>query len=253
MIYDYPEYYETTFSFRDLRGEVDFLKLTIDKCSGISVKNILEIGCGPASHARDIISLGFNYGGLDINSNMLDYAAYKNNDLREHMELYEADMRSFEFDKKYDFAFIMIGSLYVNGTEEMNSHFDSISKSLNSGSLYFLDWCIQFSDPEEFKNYNEFTIEKNGLRISSRFDIRLLDKESKMYEEIWTININDRGRHKKFEMIERNKAILPNEFKEFIYKRDDFEIVGWWKEWNFDKPVEINSEVIRPLVILRKK
>ena len=72
-----------------------------------------------------------------------------------------------------------------------------------------------------------------------------------MYEEVWTVNVNDHGRHRAFEMVERNKAILPNEFMKFLQARTDFEFVGWWKDWNLQQPIVSKADVSRPVVLIR--
>ena len=252
MLYDYPEYYETAFSFRDIEKESDFIDLCIKKYSKIDVLNIFEIACGNAPHAGNLTKLGYRYHGLDLNRNMIDFATYKWRNLDPPIDIIEADMIKFDHEMKQDFAFVMLGSLYLNSFDEIKSHFDSMSNLLNTGGLYFLDWCIQFGDPLEHNNNNRFVIEKNGIEIDSHFNVKLIDKDHQMYEEIWTVNVNDHGRHKQFSMIERNKAILPEEFLKLIADRNDFEFIGWWREWDFDKPIENKHPVTRPVAIIRK-
>jgi len=252
MLYDYPEYYETAFSFRNIEEETKFLHQCIQQFSKINVTDIFEIGCGNAPHAGLLSELGYNYHGLDLSRNMLDYAMYKWKDLPNKIQLQEATMVDFSYKQKVDFAFVMLGSLYLNSFDEIKSHFDSMSKLLNEGGLYFLDWCIQFGDPLAHNNNNRFKIEKDGIEVESEFNIKLLDKDHQMCEEVWTINVNDRGRHKQFNMIERNKAILPQQFLKLIKERNDFEFVGWWKDWDLEHPIENENDVSRPIAIIRK-
>lgn len=252
MLYDHPEYYEIAFSFRDIPGEVALLHACIDALSDISVRHVLEIGCGPAPHAGELASRGYRYTGLDINRNMLDYAIYKWRHLNPRPQLLQANMVSFDCDHQVDFAYVLLGSLYLNSIEEMTSHFDSVAKVLNSGGLYFLDWCIQFSDPLLHNDNNAFTIERDGIAVESRFAIKLLDSTRQMYEEIWTVHVNDHGRHRTLEMIERNKAILPGEFMKFLQARPDFEFVGWWKDWNLQEPIVSEADVSRPVALIRR-
>ncbi|NOY88810.1 MAG: class I SAM-dependent methyltransferase [FCB group bacterium] len=252
MLYDYPEYYEVAFSFRDFFREVDFLEKCISKYSDIEVKNVFEIACAHAPHTEELIKRGYHYTGMDINRNMLDYAQYKWRFLKPVPEFFEGDMTKFNYQKKIDFAFVMLGSLYLNSIQEMTNHFDSLSKILKKGGLYFLDWCIQFSDPLQYKDNNRYRIEKNGIEIESDFNIKLLDITNQMYEEVWTINVNDHGRHRTFKMVERNKAITPQEFLKFITERTDFQFVGWWKDWDLDKPISDFSAITRPVALLKK-
>ena len=51
QIYDYPEYYEVAFSFRDIPSEVSFMQECMSRFSHIPVNRVFEVACGPAPHA----------------------------------------------------------------------------------------------------------------------------------------------------------------------------------------------------------
>ena len=250
--YDWPKYYEVAFSFRDIPREAKFIRDCIKRYSTIPVERVLEIGCGPAPHAGELQSLGYKYAGIDINPRMLAHAENKWQHLNPRPELLESDMTSFEGIDLADFAYILLGSLYLRSIDEMNSHFDSIAHALKPGALYFLDGCIQFIDPLRHVHDNAYTIEKDGITVSSEFTIELVDSDRQMYEEIWTVNVDDHGLKKTFEMVEHNKSIEPTEFVGFISQRPDFELVGWWQDWNFDRPILQASEVTRPIALVRR-
>ncbi len=253
MLYDYPEYYELAFSFRDIKRETDFLVECIKKYSRVPVKRVFEVACGHAPHAGELTERGYTYSGLDINRNMLDYATYKWRGLKPSPDFVESDMKIFEVEKKADFAFVMLGSLYLNSLEEMSEHFDCMGRALRPGGLYFLDWCVQFADPLAPRIDSVMNSESNGVAVESKFNIRLVDTASQMYEEVWTVIIDDHGRRRTFEMIERNRAIYPQEFQLFLRTRNDFEFVGWWHDWNLAHPIDGRAEVHRPVVLIRRK
>ena len=252
-LYDNPHFYETAHSFRDIPGEARFLRSCIARFSEIPVKRVLEIGCGHAPHAGELTALQFSYVGLDNNRNMLDYAAHRWGNLKPFPEFVEGNMVSFTLDKKADFTFVMLGSLYLNSLEEMTSHFDSIAAALHPGGLYFLDSCIQFADPLIPRATSVTSSEHNGIKVESRFDIRLTDSAQQMYEEVWTVDVNDHGQHNRLQLVEHNRAIFPQEFLLFIRTRFDFEFLGWWKDWDLSKPIEGENQVIRPIVLLKRK
>lgn len=252
MLYNYPEYYEIAFSFRDIPREVAFIKTCIDKFSDIEVRNVFEIGCGNAPHTGELIKIGYNYIGLDNNKNMLDYANKKYRDIHPSPLFHEADMGQFDYNQKVDFTFVMLGSLYLNSNAELNSHFDSIAKILKPGGLYFLDWCIQFTDPLLYKDNNKYSIEDKGIIIESEFKISLSDSVNHMYKENWTINVNDHGNHRTFNIIEHNKALFPKDFLKFLRARKDFEFIGWWRDWDLDKPITDHTDIIRPIALVKR-
>ncbi len=252
MIYDHPTYYEVAFSFRDIPKETTFLSNCIDRYSKIEVNRVLEIACGYAPHAGELAKHGYRYLGLDNNRNMLDFAVDKWRQLDPKPEFLNADMTSFQTDQPVEFAYVMLGSLYVNTPDEMNSHFVSMADALRPGGLYLLDWCVQFGDPMKYADRNEVTHERDGIRIKSRFDIRLIDPPRQMYEEVWTLDIDDHGHRQQLQRTEQNRAIFPDEFLSFVNGRSDFEFVGWWSDWDFAQPISDNRQIIRPFALLRR-
>ncbi len=252
MLYDYPKYYEAAFSFRDIPAEVEFMQTCMKRFSKIRVNNLLEIGCGYAPHAGELISRDFSYVGLDINHRMLNHARTKWQQIRPTPELIQADMVDFTLESKTDFVFVMIGSLYLKSEDDLRSHFDAVGDALRSGGLYFLDWCVQFFDPEDWDERISFAVEKDGIRLESRFRIEPIPTGRSMYKETWTVDVDDHGEHHRLEMVERNLALLPGEFKAFLAGRDDFEFVGWWSDWDLDRSIEAHGEIRRPLAIVRR-
>jgi hypothetical protein len=105
----------------------------------------------------------------------------------------------------------------------------------------------------KYADNNCVTYEQNGVSVESKFNIRLVDSAAQMYEEIWTLDVNDRGRRRKLQMVERNRAINPNEFLAFVRNRPDFEFVGWWKDWDLSQPITDTTTVTRPVALLRRK
>lgn len=251
-LYDYPQYYELATSFRDIEAEVAFMETCMKRFSGIPVNRVFEIACGPAPHAGEFVKRGFEYIGLDLNRNMLDYAIYKWRLLRPTPLFFEGNMADFEQLAQADFAFVMLGSLYLNSLAEMTSHFNCMARILRPGGLYFLDWCVQFGDMIKHATSSLFS-EADGISLESRFNTRLVDSAEQMYEEIWTVSVDDHGRHRVFEMVERNRAIFPQEFLLFLEARTDFEFVGWWQDWDLNKPISTVSESKRPIVLVRRK
>ena len=253
MIYDYPQYYEVAFSFRDIPRETAFMSECIEEYSDIRVRWVFEIACGFAPHAAELGRRGYRYLGLDNNRNMLDYAAHKWRDLKPRPEFVDGDMVRFKTPRKIDFAYVMLGSLYLNTIDEMTSHFDSVARALRPGGLYFLDWCVQFDDPLKHDGKNSVVQERDGVVVESEFNIRLVDPVQQMYEEVWTVNVNDHGRKRNLQMIERNRAIFPKEFLTFVRSRTDFEFVGWWRDWDLNQPITDLSTPDRPVALLRRR
>ncbi|RME29091.1 MAG: class I SAM-dependent methyltransferase [Candidatus Zixiibacteriota bacterium] len=253
MLYDYPQYYEAAFSFRDVAWEADFLKQVIDRHAVVPVRTVLEIACGHAPHAGELSRLGYRYVGLDKNPHMLAYAREKWRELNPPPEFIQGDMVSFELPTKVQFAYVMLGSLYLNTDEEMQSHFAAMARCLEPGGLYFLDWCVQFTEPLTRQLSNSVELNRDGINIKSEFNTRLIDAARQLYEEIWTVHVNDHGQEKTLRTVERNRAIFPQEFLLFVKTQTDFRFVGWWEDWDLNRPIKGSAAPTRPLVLLRRK
>jgi SAM-dependent methyltransferase len=144
-VYQHPKYYEIAFSFRDVGAEVAVFEDVIRQYSRIPVTRMLEVGCGPAPHLPELTRRGHAYVGLDLSQAMLAYAYDRAQALQVSATFIEADMRHFHLPEPVDFAFMLLGSLFVQSTADLTAHFDAMGQALKPGSLYLLDWCITFA------------------------------------------------------------------------------------------------------------
>ena len=76
-IYQFPEYYEIAFSFRDIRREVDVLEEAASRFSRIPVRVFLEIGCGNSPHMKELARRGYGFVGIDLSEEMLAFSEEK--------------------------------------------------------------------------------------------------------------------------------------------------------------------------------
>ena len=67
-VYEHPRYYEIAFSYRDIGAEVDTFEQCFQKYAELSVKSILEVGCGNSPHMEELLKRGYAYTGLDISA-----------------------------------------------------------------------------------------------------------------------------------------------------------------------------------------
>ena len=252
QIYDYPEYYEVAFSFRDIPSEVSFMEACISRFSHIPVKRVFEVACGPAPHAGCFTERGYRFVGLDNNRNMLDYAAYKWRDLDPRPEFIEGNMVQFQCPGAIDFAFIMLGSLYIDSRAELTSHFDSLSRHLKSGGLYFLDYCVHF-EPDLPSEVREWSADMDGVHI----DVAYVpdpspNRATQVGHNLLKAHVTDKGREIRLESDHVTRAIYPQEFLLLVEKTRKFEFVGWWNHWDLKQPIEKARRTDNPITIIRR-
>ena len=50
------------------------------------------------------------------------------------------------------------------------------------------------------------------------------------------------------------RAIYPQEFVLVASHMHQFELVGWWNDWDFNQPLDsVTHGIVRPIIVLRRK
>ncbi len=251
-VYDFPEYYEIAFSWRDISAEVDLFEQCFKHFAETPVKSVLEVGCGNSPHMEELIKRGYDYHGFDLSDKMLEYSRQKLACAGMKANLFRANMVDYEYDTKVDFVFIMLGSLFATSTADLNSHFNSVAKVLNKGGLYLLDWCIQFEPPWETKGGSSWDMERDGIKVKTTVTWKPINLARQTFEETIRFDVDDHGKKLTLTGKDIHRAIYPQEFKCFINCHKNFEFVGWWNNWNLEHPLDFAEKIDRPIILIRK-
>ena len=249
-VYNNPKYYEIAYSFRDIEHEVDVFEDCMKRFAEGLVRRVLEIGCGNSPHMAELLSRGYEYVGLDQSGSMLDFAALKAASQGQSVSLIHSGMAEFEVDTPVDFAYVLLGSLYVRTNEELISHFDCMDKALRPGGIYFLDWCIDFDPLCHIAE--TWDAEADGITVRTTCMTHPVNSVEQTVEEHVVIDVEEDGNA--FTLAQRTlkRLIYPQEFLGFIANRPDFEFVGWWNQWNLNEPIDGTSPTNRPITVIRR-
>lgn len=252
-LYSNPVYYEIAFSFRDIRREVDVFEECFNRYSKIPVRRVLELGSGTSPHLEELARRGYEYVGVDINEAMLNHAQRKAEALGIAATFIRADMRHFSLEKPVDFAYVMLGSLYAETTNDLLSHFASVAEALNLGGLYFLDSCIDFEWGDQVSRDQGWSIERGGVKVDVRFVAEgVINRASQLYKYRLLADVDDHGRKLHLESVEVGRRIFPQEFLLLVEKSGRFEFIGWWNNWDLDEPIEKAERINRPITLIRR-
>ncbi len=249
-LYDEPKYYEIAFSFRNISSEVDVLEEIIELHSKIPVSSILELGCGTCPHMKELVKRSYHYIGLDINHRMLEYCQKKASSINADVHFIHGEMVDFNLEEHVDFIFITLGSLYIKDENELMRHFNSVSKALNKGGLYLLDWCVHFESP--VGKEETWEMESDEVHVKTRVFWNEIDSVKGTMEETIIVEVKDRGKQRSLTAKEVKKMLYPQEFLNFVEDRKDFEFVGWWNNWDLNQPLDGAKRIVRPITLLRK-
>jgi SAM-dependent methyltransferase len=254
MTYDFPQYYEIAFSFRDIPRETEIMDECVRRYSTRPTKRFLELACGPCPHMVELSKRGFHYSGIDISEPMLEFARRKAAAAGIDALLFHASMIDFEVEQKADFVFVALGSLYAKSTSELNLHFDSVAGAMQPGGLYLMDWCVQFSLDKIFLDAGDtWECARDGVRVTTTVRMRPVDFVEQVFEENVIMDVEDNGEKKLLSSAHLKRVIFPQEFLSFIRQRPDFEFVGWWNNWDLSQPLSSHAqEITRPIVLLKR-
>jgi SAM-dependent methyltransferase len=249
-VYHHPQYYEVAFSYRDILAELAVFNTLIDRHSDIPVSNVLELGCGPAPYVEALTQHGYAYTGLDLSQVMLQYARYRTDQRNLNAEFQLGDMLHFQLDKPMDFAFLLLGSLFIRNTSDLISHFDSVARTLRPGGLYLLEQCVAFAPFIErtFK----WELSQDGIAVKTTFHVNPLSHVDQTAEETLTMEVSHHNTTKVLQEVWLRRLIFPQEFLMFIANRNDFEFVGWWKNWSLAQSLDNFQANNRSIVLVKR-
>jgi SAM-dependent methyltransferase len=252
-LYDDPFYYDIAFSFRNFPAEVDVFETLIGRHSGRPVKRILEIACGNAPHLEEIARRGYEFVGVDRDRNMLAFSRKKAEQAGIDAQFVRSDIRDFKIDPPADFAFVAVGSLYVENTEDLERHFSCMAKALEPGGLYVLDWCVSLSPLLE--HIDRWSMRRKDVRMQCMFRQVVIDPIAQLAEERVVLDVNHSGKEFTIEETLRRRLIFPQEFLLMMRHSPDFEFVGWWNHFDPDEPLvwEPDGDCSRILTAVRRR
>lgn len=107
QVYQKAIYYDIAFN-RDVSREVDFMLALYQKQTGVDLRSVLDIACGPGYHAREFAKRGLRAVGLDLRPEMLLFAQEQAALENVSIQWIAQDMRYFELDEPVDMAISML-------------------------------------------------------------------------------------------------------------------------------------------------
>lgn len=107
---------------------------------GVSEGALLELGCGTGSFTMLMAQKGYDITGTDISPYMLKQARRRFSGSGLSVRFEQQDMRALETDSLYRAAVSVCDSInYLRDTFDLESAFESVSKSLEKGGIFIFD------------------------------------------------------------------------------------------------------------------
>lgn len=249
-VYDQPDYYEIAFGFRDIAHEVGVMEECITRFARRPVRRVAELACGNSPHMIEWARRGYEYTGLDLNPAMVLYSREKAQAAGIDATVRRGDMVLFNLKPAADFVYVLLGSLYVVSTQQLRDHLDSVARNLDTGGLYFLDWVIDF-DP--LCDYAEtWEEERDGVHVRATCMTHHVNRVDQTSQEHIILEVTQNGETKTYEQRTLKRLIYPQEFLMLVNAHPHLEFVGWWDEWDLDRPVTGTESTRRAATLLRR-
>jgi len=116
-----------------------------------------------------------------------------------------------------------------------------------------MDWCVNFAP---FYDTDEsWSMEQDKIKVTTRCSGKLIDPVEQLVKETISLEAVDDGTM--FHLYEGGvkRVIFPQEFLQIIEHIGGLEFVGWWNNWDLERPlggVKDPKTISRPITLLRK-
>ena len=168
----------------------------ITKLNGYSVRTGLDIGCGGGWFTRAFQKAGYTMTGLDISTEMLDYA--QETALKEGVrgEYLLGDVTKFKSPKKYDFATAINDCINYVPKNKLDAAFKSVKGALVKGGIFLFDissekkFCEKIANTVSVDDRDEVTYmsfnkeEADGVTMEVTLFVRQKDGRYERLEEV---------------------------------------------------------------------
>lgn len=199
-LYSHPLYYDIAFSW-DLSAEIAFFGRVFESHVPFPVRRILEPCCGSGRFLVALPKHGYSVMGYDVSQEMLEYARRRIADVGDPLRAraVPGDMRTARFEREFDAALNSINSLgYLTSDDEIVTHFANTGASLRPGGVYIVHVSCAW-DGEPALDHNTWEMERDGVRVRTKWRIEREDRDARLSHQRWTLSIDDGGRRVELE------------------------------------------------------
>ncbi len=228
---------------KDTKAEINFL-LDIFSSEANELSKILDLGCGTGRHDRTLAQSGFQITGVDISSNMINFA--KNVESSVNFEI--SDMRYYNAIEKFDAAICMWSTFsYLSTKSDVQAFLNMISHNLNKNGLLILD--LKNHNSCKYPMFYYRKVENNIISgIITVFKNR--NKNIQYGQKVYNLLFIDKNQLEVFIDEELSRIYTVNDIRS-IFSRN-FKIENIYGDYNILKPYNKNKSE-RLIIVMKKK
>ncbi|MCD4784852.1 MAG: class I SAM-dependent methyltransferase [Candidatus Eremiobacteraeota bacterium] len=257
-IYRLPLYYDIAFDFRDIPQQADFLEEVFRDATGREPDSIIDLGCGPGYFVGEFAKRGKRSTGIDISSEMIEYARRKIS--KEHLttELMVGDFLDFSLHDPVDMAILMLDSVgHILTNDNFIRHLECIASNLNSDGIYFIEFSHPFDEiiKDERRVKNHWVSERDGIVVETNwgYPSDKFDAIGQITTTTVSMRITDRGETFEIRETSFERLYTAQEVLALVRLSGVFDFVDWYGGFSTSQPLDNSRKSWRMNVVLRKR
>lgn len=136
----YAAYYDLIYENKDYAGEAAYVDGLIRR-NHPGAKDILDLGCGTGSHARELAKLGYTVTGVDLSEAMVQRAQERSAQSSiSDSSFMQGDLRTFRAGRTYDTVLALFHVMsYQTSNADLAAAMETASAHLHPGGLFIFD------------------------------------------------------------------------------------------------------------------
>lgn len=255
ILYEYAEYYDIAFDFRDVPQQCSFLQTIYTKYLDRKPTSFLELGAGPAWHAIEFARQGIRSCALDLSPAMVEYGLDKAKKQGTIIEYINADMIDYSVDHKYDLAVLLLDTAsYLLDNDSVYRHFNSVHQSLTENGIYIME----LSHPKDVfrvgqTTQNSWKSARNGKTVTFQWGEvgDVFDPIKQIAEVTVIMTVEENQQSQTFRDIAPQRCFTINELKALVDASQCFRLLDTLGD--FDENITLgHKKAWRIIAILQK-
>ena len=233
----YAKYYDLFYKYKDYNSESEFIKKIFEKY-GISVRNILNLGCGTGKHEEFLSEMGFNVHGIDISTEMIRIAKSKN---LSNCTYEVGDTSDFNLNRKFDACISMFAAFgYLTENNQIENSLKKIRNHLNPNGLVIIEVWNGLGVLKEMPTPRKKEIEKDKIKII-RQSFPKFDAYNQKVNILFKVNVFEDDLLKdSTEEMHKMRFFFPQEIKKYL-EEEGFELLEICQAFKLDTKIDENN------------
>lgn len=192
----YAAYYDLFYEGKEYGPEARYVAAKLAQ-SMPGARSILELGCGTAGHAVELIRAGYSVTGVDLSESMLVYAGAKRRTLTQQeqarMELVHGDARSVRLGRTFDAVLALFHVMsYQSSNDDLLAAFRTAADHLPAGGVFLFDFWYGPAVLSQRPETRVHDLENGAVRVT-RIARPLLRENANAVDVRFTVLIEEKA------------------------------------------------------------